>query len=572
MWKTLRVNTKTGQIKQENYKEEYKLLGGRGLIAQFLIDEVNPKCDPLGPENKLIITTGVFAGTNVSTAHRLNIGGKSPLTGTVKEANSGGTAATYLANHGIKLLVFDEIPAADDWRILHIDKDSNANLIPAGDYKGLSVYQLVNKSKAEYGNDVSVIAIGPAGEKQYKTACINVTEFGEGHPCRQAARGGLGALMGSKKIKAIVMEKAANRYQPEISNPEGFKESVSNFNKTLAGAAKSSPFSQIGTNAIVAASGPAGVLPVNNFNGEIFRNYEGLSPNVFMTNIAERGGKNKIPCQAGCVVACSNHYYGKDGEHITSSLEYETIALCGSNLDIDDLDVVAKIDRFCDDFGVDSIEIGATLGVMMDAGKLSWGDVDGVFKYLKEMEEGTEFGRIMGEGTEAVGKHLGCKRVPTVKGQAIAGYDPRNCKSLGITYAMSTQGGDHTFSSSFGASPSIVDDTNRFFQPYITQLLGTLTAFVDCSICLLAVGAAGLGAASLLPPLVADLYGIEFTDKEMVEYAARVILTERAFNNMAGFTEADDKLPEFFYNEPSKATGAVFDVTDLEMQATQKFI
>lgn len=572
MWKTLRVNTKTGEIKQENLKKEYQLLAGRGLIAQLLIEEVNPKCDPLGEENKLIITTGIFAGTNISTAHRLNIGGKSPLTGTIKESNSGGTAATYLAHHGIKLLVFDDVPATEDWKILHIDKDSNVELIPAGDYKGLKAYPLVKKAQGEFGKDVSVIAIGPSGEMQYKNSGINITEFGEGHPCRLAARGGLGALMGSKKIKAIVMEKAANRYKPEISNPKEFKEKVIAFNKALVKGAKVSPFSQIGTNSIVAASGPIGVLPVKNFNGEIFRNYEGLSPDVFMKNLAERGGKNKVPCQAGCTVACSNHYHSKDGKHLTSSLEYETIGLCGSNIDIDDLDVVAKIDRFCDELGVDTMEVGATLGVMMDTGKLAWGDVDGVFKYLKEMEEGTEFGKLMGKGTEAVGKHLGAKRIPTVKGQAIAAYDPRNVKSLGITYAMSTQGGDHTFSSSFGASPSIIDDTNKFFQPYITQVLTTLTAFVDSSLCLMAIGALGLEGAALLPPMVADMYGVEFTYDNMIEYSAKVILTEKAFNSAAGFTQQDDKLPEFFYNEVSKATGAVFDITDVEMQATQNFI
>lgn len=573
MWKTLRVNVKTGEIKKDNFKEEYKLLGGRALIAQFLVDEVNPKCNPLGNENKLIFCTGIFAGTNIGTAHRLNVGGKSPLTGTVKESNSGGTGARYLADHGIKMLVFDEIPEKDsEWKILHIDKESNVKLIPAGDYVGLKNYQVVEKAKEDFSKNVSVVTIGPAGEMQYKTAGIAITEFGEGYPCRLAARGGLGALMGSKKVKSIVMEKAANRYKPEIARPKEFKENTVKLNKMMAQGAKELPMAQIGTNSIVAASGPAGILPVKNFNGEIFRNYESLSPDQFMKNLAERGGKNKVPCQPGCPVACSNHYYDKEGKHLTSSFEYETIGLCGSNIDIDDLDVVAKIDRFCDDFGVDTIEVGATLGVMMDVGKLEWGDVDGVFKYLKEMEEGTEFGKLMGEGTEAVGKHLGAKRIPTVKGQAIAAYDPRNLKSIGVTYAMSTQGGDHTYSSTFGTSPEMVDDTNKFFQSYVNQLLSVLTAFVDSSLCLIALGAIGEAGAPVLMDLVSDMYGIEFTDKNLAEYSAKVILTEKAFNTAAGFTPEDDRLPEFFYNEPSKATGAVFDVTDIEMRATQNFI
>lgn len=572
MWKSVRVNARTCSVVREDMKEEYKLLGGRALIAQFMTDEVNPWCEPMGRDNKMVFCTGIFAGTSVGTAHRLSVGAKSPLTGTIKESNAGGTFATYLANHGIRMLVLEDMPETDDWKIVKIDANSEVRLIPAVDYLGLSTYAVVNKAKAEYGDDVSVIAIGKSGEMQYKNAGIAVTEFGEGHPCRLAARGGLGGLMGTKQIKAIIMEKAAHRYKPDIADPEAFKERVQLVNQAMVEGAKTSPLAQIGTNSITAASGPQGVLPVKNFSGEISKNYEGLSPATFMENLAGRGGKNRVGCQAGCPVKCSNTYHGKDGKYLTASLEYETIALCGANLDITDLDRVAEIDRFCDEFGVDTIEVGATLGVIMDTGKIAWGDADAVMALLKEMEEGTEFGRLMGQGTESVGKHLGAKRIPTVKKQAIAGYDPRNCKSLGITYSMSTQGADHTFSSSFGAAPSIVDNTNRFFQPYVAQLLANLTAFVDSSICLIAVGALGLPGLELLPGVLAAMHGIEFTMEDLTAYAAKVIMTERAFNKAAGFTVEDDKLPQFFYNEVSKATGAVFDVTEEEMQATLKFI
>ncbi len=571
MWKSIRVNTKTGEITQSDLKEDYRLLGGRALIAQFLTDEVSPVCDPLGPENKLIFCTGVFAGTKVGTAHRMSVGAKSPLTGTIKESNSGGTGATYLAHYGIKMLVLDDMPDDNDWKIIKIDSKSNVSLVKAGDYVGLNNYAIVEKAQAEYGKNVSVIAIGSAGEKLYRNAGIAVTEFGEGHPCRFAARGGLGSLMGTRKIKAIIIEKVAKIYKPEIARSDDFKKQVSIFNKAIVEGSKTSPFAQFGTNAIVAASGPQGVLPVKNFNGEIFRNYEALSPTTFMANLAARGGKNKVACQAGCPVKCSNTYHGKDGNHLTSSFEYETIALCGANLDIDDLDIVAEIDKFCDDFGVDTMEVGATLGVIMDSGKIAWGDDKAVMGLLQEMADGTEFGRLMGKGTEAVGRHLGVKRIPTVKGQAIAGYDPRNCKSLGITYAMSTQGGDHTFSSSFGAAPPIIDNTNKFFQPYIAQLLAVLTAFVDSSLCLIALGAVGIPGAELLPGIMSAMYGIDFNMEDMKAYSAKVILLERAYNEAAGFTAEDDKLPDFFYEEVSKATGAVFDISLEEMQATLRF-
>ncbi|SDP77341.1 aldehyde ferredoxin oxidoreductase C-terminal domain-containing protein [Desulforhopalus singaporensis] len=572
MWKSVRVNTRTCSVAREDIKDDYKLLGGRSLIAQFVMDEVDPRCDPLGRDNKMVFCTGIFAGTSVSTAHRLSVGAKSPLTGTIKESNAGGTGATYLANHGIRMLVLEDMPETDDWKIVRIDANSEVSLIPAGDYLGLDNYAVVDKAKAEYGDNVSVISIGKSGEMQYKNAGIAVTEFGKGHPCRLAARGGLGGLMGTKQVKAIIMEQAAQKYKPEIADPDAFKEKVLLVNKAMAEGANTSPLAQIGTNSITAASGPQGVLPVKNFNGELSKNYEALSPTTFMENLASRGGKNRVGCQAGCLVKCSNIYHGKDGKYLTASLEYETIALCGANLDINDLDRVAEIDRFCDEFGVDTIEVGATLGVIMDTGKIAWGDADAAMDLLKEMEEGTEFGRLMGEGTEAVGNYLGAKRIPTVKKQAIAGYDPRNCKSLGITYAMSTQGADHTFSSSFGAAPSIIDNSNKFFQPYIAQLLANLTAFVDSSICLIAVGALGLPGIELLPGVLAAMHGIEFTMEDLAAYSAKVILTERAYNKAAGFTVEDDKLPQFFSDEVSKATGAVFDLTEEEMQAILKFV
>jgi aldehyde:ferredoxin oxidoreductase len=266
-------------------------------------------------------------------------------------------------------------------------------------------------------------------------------------------------------------------------------------------------------------------------------------------------------------VQCSNVYNDKEGNYLTSGFEYETIAIMGPNCHISDLDAIAKMDRFCDDIGVDTIETGNAIAMCMEAGKIKWGDADAALALLREMAEATEFGRLLGQGCEAVGKKLGCKRIPVVKHQALAGYDPRNTKGTGITYATSPMGADHTAGLTMGRA---FDDCGRTAQAYASNKLQVAMAFADSMMCIFAFANA-IEGLPMLGELMAALYGGTPDFNRVATMGVKTLLTERAFNKMAGMTINDDRLPEFFYNERSVATGSQFDINDYELEVLFDF-
>jgi len=563
MWKVLRINVKTNTIEEELLNEDYALLGGRSLVAQFLTDEVDPKCDPLGPENKLVMCTGVLAGTSISAAHRLSIGAKSPLTGGIKESSAGGTAGTLMTGHGIKMMVFEDVPNSHEFKILHIDKNGTSSLIPADDYCGLNNYATAEKALEEFGEDSSVMSIGVGGERHYLSSGIAVSEFRTGTPCRFAARGGLGAVLGSKGIKAIVIEKSAARYKLSVAHEAEYDAARKELTEALVEASAASPFANVGTAAIVALTGPSAVMPYRNFSGDVSPSWQEIGPGVFMGNLAAGGGKNKIPCQLGCIAHCSNHYNSKNGDPITSALEYETIALCGPNLDIFDFDTIAAIDRFCDDFGLDSLEVGCALGVCMDVDTIPWGDAEGVFKLLEEISNGTELGSMIGQGAQSCGTYLGAKRIPTVKGQAMPAYDPRNLKGTGITYATSAMGADHTAGVTIGQP---VDHLAKDGQVELSRQAQVKSAVGDCFLCNLTWNPA-FARLDLVARVYGAIHGNEITSEALLGMGEKILQLEFEFNKAAGFIAKDDDLPEFFKNEASAFTGAIWDLSTEEMQA-----
>lgn len=567
MWSKLTVDMKNLTVTRDEMDRELNELGGRALIAQYMIKNVPPQCDPLGNENRLIFCTAIFAGTNFTTAHRMSIGGKSPLTGGIKESNVGGLAARQMADQGIKMIEVLNIPENEGLWILHIDAKGVATLKDASRYKGVNNYEFVERIKAEYGDKVATISIGSAGERLYKSASIQISEFQSGHPSRSAARGGIGAIMGSKGLKAIVIEKPEEKFKVQYADEERFKEACLKLNKMVAEGAKNDPFSNIGTISTIEVTGANGALPVDNFSGKLFPEYKEVGANKFMTNLATRGGKNKLPCQPGCVMHCSNCYNDENGNYLTSGFEYETIALFGPNCHISDLDAIAKMDRLCDDIGVDTVETANAIAMCMETGKIQWGDSEAVIELLNELKEGTEFGNLLGEGCEAVGKHLGGKRIPVVKHQSLAGYDPRNTKGTGITYATSPMGADHTAGLTMGRA---FDDTGRAAQAYASNKLQVAICFADSMMCIFAF-AHMVPGMPLLGELMAGLYGGDSSFTRVSSIGVKTLLTERKYNQMVGMTEKDDRLPEFFYKERSIATGSEFDINDVELEVLFDF-
>ena len=562
MNKTLKVNVKTGELEFGTIAEKYRNHGMRGLTTRYVFDEVPPKCDPLGPENKMIIATSTLAGTSFTPSGRISVGGKSPLTGTIKESSAGGMLGVIMASHGLKAIMFEDIPAEDNWKILHIDTEGKAALIDAADYMGLGTYGTVEKAMEQYGKKIAVAAIGPAGEMLYRYAAIMVSEFGdEGHPCRAVGRGGMGALMGSKKIKAIIIERSTTKPEVKYADKEKFDAARKRYVEVSKTCPRSLRMREIGTPSMMDVTVPLGYIPRRNFSGLPLDDEQKQSFNSaeWLKGTTAAGGRPGVPCHQGCIVACSNIVYDKEGKFLTAGYEYETIAMLGPNIELYDFFKTAKLDFLCDDIGVDTVEAGCVMGVCMEAGKIEWGDGDAVEAALDEMRRGTEFGRLLGQGTQAVGEALGVKRIPAIKGQGIPAYDPRGFKGNGINYAVSTQGADHTWG--MLPIPTLTDEQ----IPPMANAASIASAAANEYICGFSAGPTAIDT-TIIPDLYEGLLGGEWSQEKFQEIGKETLKIERMFNEAAGFTAEDDKMPEFFREEGPEGSLPPFPFTDEVMQ------
>ena len=571
--KFLKVDMSTKSVNVEDVPQEYMGLGGRGLTSIMINAEVLAMCDPLGSENKLIFAPGALSGTSLVNTSRLSIGAKSPLTGTIKESNAGGTVAADLGHLGITAIIVDGQAQDGELYILKIDEKGAASLIPAQEYKGMRTYALCEKLLEVYGEKSSVLCIGPAGEQKLTAASVQTTDV-DGRPCRAAGRGGLGAVMGAKGLKAIVVDQGG-KDADAIADPEAFKEAAKVFAKAVTG----HPFSgkmlpALGTAGMVAPVNSMGAFPSLNATKGVMDGWEKISGETMAKIIQERGGNPSHMGCAQCVVRCSNEFVDKAGKYVTSSLEYETIWSMGGMTGIDDLDTIAQLDRLCDDIGVDTMDTGVAVAVAMDAGEKNFGDGDAAIGMVDEIGQGTEFGKILGNGAAAVGKYLNHKRVPVVKGQAIAAYDPRAMQGNAVTYATSPMGADHTAGNVVGEyMGGALDPLGSEGQVAASRNSQIAMASVDCTgLCLLASFALTTpeGGEAFLKAMNAK-FGTELGPDDIPAMGIRVLKAEREFNLKAGFTKEDDRLPKFFYEEPLPPHNKVVLISDEEMDSTFNF-
>jgi aldehyde:ferredoxin oxidoreductase len=564
----LRVNLNSGSIQTQDIPEVYTRYGGRGLIARLLLDEVDPGCDPLGPNNMLVFAPGLLAGTAVSSTGRLSIGAKSPLTGGIKEANVGGNAGDKLGRLGIKAILVEGLASRDDLVLLHVNSQE-AKLLPASEIKGLGTYATASSLQSRFGADVGILAVGPAGEMGMRGAGVAVTDDLFGQPGRLAARGGLGAVMGNKGLKAIILDDSDTKALP-LHDPETFSEASRRFARELIESPKTGrqgSMHNFGTAAIMNAVQEIGALPTRNFSLGRFSGKEQIGPERLREVILERGGKVGQRCMAGCVIQCCNMFVDPEGEPIVSTLQFETLALMGSNLEIDDLDQIAHLNRTCNDLGLDSIEMGATLGIAMEAGLAPFGDSEAASRLLQEVAEGTPLGRILGNGAQIAGQVLGAARIPVARGQAFPGYDPRALKGNGVTYATSAMGADHTAGNTIGARATS-DPLSPEGKGELSRELQRVAAMLDMTgLCLFARPPI-LADPELMVTLLNSRYGWTWDVEDLVQAEDEVLQMEREFNHRAGFTPAHDRLPEIFSNEPLPPHDAVFDVTAEELAQT----
>lgn len=447
----VRVNMNSLEVGIEKLPEEFRMLSGRALTSRLVYEEVDPAADPLGPENRLTLACGLLAGTGLSSAGRLSAGAKSPLTGGIKESNSGGMAAFKMARLGVRAIIVEGAPPGGSRYLLVLDK-RGARLEDAEWLSMAGVYEKTSRILKKYGDRVAAAVIGPSGERLQLSAGIAVTDPG-GNPGRYCGRGGLGAVMGSKGLLAVILDDSGVMAEKPVRAGE-FKLRVNE----IAGWIKESPpaavYKQYGTAAMLNNTNALGALPTRNFSRGAFEGSDSIDGYAVYNTIVSRGGEGSPThaCMPGCLVRCSNIFPDRDGKALVSPLEYETIAMVGANCGIDDLDAIARINYLCNDYGLDTIEVGCALAVVMESGIMSFGDAGKAVKAVEEIGEGGPLGSIIASGTVSAGRVLGVRRVPAVKGQGIPGYDPRSIKGTGVTYVTSPMGADHTAGSTARAN------------------------------------------------------------------------------------------------------------------------
>jgi len=571
----LRVNMTDLVAKFEEVPDKYKLMGGRGLTSTITCDEVPPTCHPLGASNKLTLATGIVTGTSAPTSGRISIGGKSPLTGTIKEANSGGKAPQKLARLGIKALIVEGQPKEKGkfW-LLKVDKEG-ARLLPADEFVGKGLYETFPRIFKKFGQDVGVIGIGVAGERLMSMAGICVSDP-ENRPSRYAGRGGMGAVMGSKGLKAIILNDKGGPGVP-IANKEVFDTGRKKLTAALREHSITKPggaLNTTGTATLINVINEAGALPTRNFRDGRFEGANKISGETINEICKQRGGVGMTghSCSPGCIIRCSNVYPKPDGTELVSVQEYESVWAFGANCGIDDLDVTGELIRLCNDYGVDTIEAGVAIGVAMEAGLAEFGDSNKAIELMHEIGKGTPLGYILGSGAEITARTLGVVRYPTVKGQAMPAYEPRVIKGIGVNYATTTMGADHTAgytisSEILGVSGAV--DKFILEKADLARKFQHTTAFTFDSIghCLF-ISFAVLDIPSALEGVVEECNGVlgtSWTADDLIRMGKEIVERERAFNEAAGFTRAHDRLPDFMKYEKLPPHNVVFEVPDEEL-------
>ena len=549
---------------------DYAGFGGRALTSAIVSKEVPPLCHPLGGENKLVIAPGLLSGSAGAMSGRISVGCKSPLTGGIKEANSGGQPSQVLAKLGYNAIVLEGKPATDDLYKVFINKDG-VKITKDNSLKLMPNYDLVEKMKKEYGDKISCISIGPAGERKMGAATVAFTDM-ELRPTRHAGRGGVGAVMGAKNIKVIVLD-ATGMPVREPKDLQKFQDA----NKRFIEGLKKHPVTgqglpAYGTNVLTNILNEVGGYPTYNFKQGRFDGAAKISGETLAETETKRKGLATHGCHRGCVIQCSGTYNDKDGHYLTKQPEYETVWAHGGNCGINDLDKIAMLDFLDDNYGIDTIEMGATIAVAMEAGLAKFGDADAAIKLVNEVGKGTDLGRILGNGAGMTGKAFGVERVPVVKNQAMPAYDPRAVQGIGVTYATTPMGADHTAGYAVTANVLKVGGDVNALKPEgqieLSRNLQIATAAIDSTGMCLFIAFAILDQPDTFQALLDMLSaftGGNVTGDGVTELGKKILKMERDFNKSAGFTPQHDRLPSYFKSEKFAPHNVTFAVKDEDL-------
>lgn len=555
--KLIRVNLSNKQITIEklNMDDAKLYLGGRGLGSKILCDEIDPKIDPLSPENKLIFMTGPMTGTFAASAGRFNVVAKAPLTGTIGASNSGGHFGPELKFAGYDGIIFEG--KSDKPVYLHINDDI-IEIKDAQHLWGKDVFETTDLLVQENEEDAKVACIGPAGEKLVLFATVMNDKD------RAAGRSGLGAVMGSKNLKAVVV-KGSNGI--EVANTEEFKKAAFDArNKLKNHPVTGQGLAAYGTQVLMNILNEAHSLPTNNWQTSWFEDADKISGEYLTENYLVRN-KACFACNMGCgrVVKIPDGKY----KGIVAGPEYEAGWSFGADCGINDMNAIDKANHICNLLGFDPITMGATIACAMEmyekgiitkdelGEELKFGDIESMIKWTERTGYREGFGNIMAEGSYRMAAKYGHPELSmSVKKQEMPAYDGRAIQGMALEYATSNRGGCHV--RGYLTSPEILGIPVKT-DPLLTEgkaaLLKTfqdLTAMVDSSdICLFTTFGIGLPE---IASMLRGATGLELSDEEILQIGERIWNLEKLFNIEAGFTREDDTLPNRLLSE-SVTTG-----------------
>ncbi len=572
--KIIRLNMTDLKITEQKVPEKYREMGGRWLTSSIISDEVDPQGHPLGPNNKIVFAPGIVTGTSAPSSGRISVGAKSPLTGGIKEANAGTQFSQKMARLGIHALIVEGQPKEKGklW-LLKLDKDG-AELHPADEWAGKGLHEAYPSVLAKYGENVGLAATGLAGEMLMASAGVCFNDI-DNRPSRYAGRGGLGAVLGSKGLKFIVVD---DKGAPgvEIADKDLFKKGTKKLIAALQAPALTKPggaLNTYGTAVLINIMNEAGGLPTRNFSDGRFEGAAATSGEAIKDTTDERGGAGGTghSCHPGCIIKCSNVWARPDGSEHVSCIEYESDWAFGANCGIDDLDAIAELIRLCNDYGLDTIETGGTIAVAMEAGLAEFGDAEKALELMKEIGSGTPLGMVLGNGAATTGSVYGVVRVPGVKGQNMPAYSPRAVKGIGIVYATTPMGADHT--AGYTINPEILGvggdvEALNADKAELARSFQEDAGFIDTSGYCLFITFAVLDNAEGLEGAVETcnaVLGTSWTTDDIGRIGREVLKLELDFNAKAGFTKAHDRLPEFMSYEKLPPHNNVFDVPDEDL-------
>lgn len=566
--KVIKVNLTEGEIKTDYFKEEVlrKYIGGSGLGAKYLYEMTDEKTDPLGPDNPLIFMTGPFTGTKVPMSGRHEIISKSPLTGIYGESDAGGRWGLTLKKAGFDGIIFEGI--ADTPKYVFIENEK-IEILDGREVWGLDTYQTDTKLKEIHGNDCVVSCIGPAGERKVPLAGI----FHDGKDARAAGRAGLGAVMGSKKLKAIVVK--GNGEVPVIDR-DALMESVKKLTPGILDKTKS--LSMFGTAGGVIRSESIGDLPIKNWKQGNWESVEKISGQ----RMAETILKKKFYCGA-CAVGCGRDieintgpYAGVNG----SGPEYETLGLLGSNCMIDDIEAVAYLAELCNRYGTDTISTGAVIAFGMelyenglitkedlDGVELTWGNARAAAEIIKKIAYKEGFGEILGSGVKKTADKIGGlahEYAIHVKGLELPAHDPRAFNSLGLGYATSNRGACHVQGSSYFFEKTAImpevginEPLDRLSQEGKAELnfhsQNIMCLMDSLKLCKFII----YGGINLtnIAHWINYVIGWDISVGELLETGERIFNLKRMYNVREGISRKDDMLPPRILSQPRRDTG-----------------